>query len=283
MPRTKPSPDLNTASPTAIMIGGNLGGIGKSSQLTVLADSFRIAGKTLDLLQLDEQSKVSRMTGQPVVSINLAVFQNTREDEWAVQRAMRPIYDTIISMAQTGRCCAIETAGGMSAIAHDAFAIMDLVEETEELGIKIDAHILIVASEESLKQMLLETERHRSTFPGGRIIYVLNNRLGNVRTFIDEVADDLRLPILELLANNPHITMHRVAPPTMKLWEKLAVSPFRIAQWRIDGGYTRIMAETGLDRLEAKLFAGEIVGWAANIREQLVALYPMLETTDAQP
>lgn len=69
----------------------------------------------------------------------------------------------------------------------------------------------------------------------------------------------------------------------MKLWEKLAVSPFRIAEWRIDGGYARIMSETGLDRLEAKLFAGEIVGWAANIREQLIGLYPTLGTTDVQP
>ena len=283
MPKSKSSPDLHTVSPTAIMVGGNLGGIGKSSLLTVLADSFRIAGKPLDLLQLDEQSKVARMTGQPVTSVNLAVFQNTREDEWAVQRAMRPIYDTIIAMAQTGRCCAIETAGGMSAIAHDAFAVMDLVEETDELGIKIDAQILVVASEESLKQMVLETERHRRTFPGGRIVYVLNNRMGNVRAFIDEVADELRQPVLKLLYDSPHITMHRVAPPTMRLWEKLAVSPFRIAEWRIDGGYGRIMTETGLDRLEAKLFAGEIVGWAANIREQLIALYPALEPTDAQP
>jgi hypothetical protein len=282
MPRNKPRLDSSATSKIALMIGGNLGGIGKSSYLILLADTYRIAGQPLDLLQLDEQSKVERMTGQMVTSVNLAVFQNGREDEWAVQRAMRPIYDTIVSMAQTGRCCAIETAGGMSAITHDAFAVMDLVEETEELGIAVDAHILVVASEESLRQMLLETERHHQTFPGGRIVYVLNNRLGNVRTVIGEVADDLRQPVTKLLAEHPSITMRRVAPPTMKLWEKLAVSPFRIAQWRIDGGYGRIAAETGLDRLEAKLFAGEIVGWAAGVRQQLIELYPSLEMTDVQ-
>lgn len=285
MARTKSSFVSVTPSPIAISVGGNLGGIGKSTYLIVLNDSFRIVGTPLDLLQLDEQGKLARMTGQPVTSVDLAVFQNAKEDEWAVQRAMRPVYDTIIAMAQTGRCCAYETAGGMSSIAHDAFALMDIVEETEELGISIHAHILVVASEESLKQMLLETERHRRTFPGGHIVYVLNNRLGNVRAFIDEVSDELRHPVLALLAEAPSITMRRLAPPTMKLWEKLAVSPFRIAEWRVEGGYPRVMAETGLDRLEAKLFAGEIVGWAADIREQLIGLYPMLGTgtNDVQP
>lgn len=279
MAKAKPS-EPTTFLPTAMMIGGNIGGIGKSSFFINLADSFRIARQPLDLLQLDEQGKVARMTGQPVTSIDLAVLQNGRDDEWALQRALRPIYDTIVSMPETGRSCAIETAGGMSALAHDAFAIIDLAEETAELGIPVDAHILVVASEESLRQMILEAERHRRSFPGGRIIFVLNNRLGNVRRFIEEVSDDLSKPAAQLLIENTSIVMRRVAPPTMKLWEKLCVRPSRIAEWRVQGGYARVAAETGLDRLEAKLFAGEIVGWAASIREQLIALYPELEMAD---
>jgi hypothetical protein len=279
MAKAKP-PEPVTFLPTAMMIGGNIGGIGKSSFVVNLADSFRIAQQPLDLLQLDEQGKVARMTGQPVTSIDLAVLQNGRDDEWALQRALRPIYDTIVSMPETRRSCAIETAGGMSALAHDAFAIIDLAEETAELGIPVDAHILVVASEESLRQMILEAERHHRSFPGGRIIFVLNNRLGNVRRFIEEVSDDLSKPAAQLLIENTSIVMRRVAPPTMKLWEKLCVRPSRIAEWRVKGGYARVAAETGLDRLEAKLFAGEIVGWAASIREQLIALYPELEMAD---
>lgn len=270
-------PDRAAPLPVAMMIGGNLGGIGKSSFFVNLADSFHVARRPLDLLQLDEQSKVARMTGQPVTSIDLAVFQNARDDEWALQRAMRPIYDTIVSMPETGRSCAIETAGGMSALAHDAYAVIDLAEETAELGIPADAHILVVASEESIRQMVLEAQRHRRSFPGGRVIFVLNNRLGNVRRFIEEVSDELSKPAAKLLAENRSIVMRRVAPPTMKLWERLCVRPSRIAEWRVQGGYARVAMETGLDRLEAKLFAGEIVGWAASIREQLIALYPELE------
>lgn len=276
MPRSKPS--LPAPSfPVAMMIGGNLGGIGKSCHFINVVDCFQIARQPLDLLQLDEQGKVARMTGQPVASIDLAVFQNARDDEWALQRAMRPVYDTIVSMRETGRSCAIETAGGMSALAHDAYAVIDLAEETVELGIRVDAHILVVASEESLRQMLLEAERHRRSFPGGRLVFVLNNRLGGVRRFIEEVSDDLGRPAAKLLAENPTIVMRRVAPPSMKLWERLCVPASRIAQWRVEGGYARVAAETSLDRLEAKLFAGEIVGWAASIREQLIALYPELE------
>ena len=282
MPQKKLSEPI-TPSPIAIIVAGNVGGIGKSSYLINLSDCFAIASRPLDLLQVDGQDKVGRMTGQPVTSIDLAVFSSVREDEWAVQRAMRPLYDTIVAMPETGRSCAIEIGGSMSAMTYEALAVIDMAEETEELGIPVDCHIVVVSSDESLQQAILEVDRHRAAFPGGRIVFVLNNRLHDVRRFIEEdAADELRRPMLKLLAENPVITMRQVAKPTMKLWNKLAVRPSLVATWRVTGGYGLVAQRTGLDRFEAKLFAGEIVGWSGGLRHQLTGIYPMLEVPHAE-
>ncbi|ALN72285.1 hypothetical protein [Aureimonas sp. AU20] len=267
-------------SARAMMVRGGIGGIGKSSFLVNVADAFSIASVPLDLLQIDDQTKIERMTGQPVTTIDVAVFRRSREDGWALQRAIAPFYNVVVGMPATGRWCAIEIAGGLSAVADDAFLSIDMAEEIEELRIAVDAHIVVVASEESVRHAALEAQRHALCFPGSRLVFILNNRYGPVRSFLNDVSVDLGKPVLRLLEEHATIVVRRVQPESIRLWENLGIRPSQIARWRVEGGYEKVCAETGLDRLEARLFASEIVGWSADIREQLIAIYPVLGGSD---
>jgi hypothetical protein len=267
--------------PRALLIGGNIGGIGKTSYLALLAGAMTLAELPIDLLQLDDQAKLARLTGLPVTSLDIAIFRKGAEDSWAAQRALRPLYDAVAAMPETGRSVGFEIGGGASSVAHDGLRLIDLADEVEELGLTVDAHIVVVASEESVRQAVIEVARVRETLPRANVVLVLNNRYGSVKRFVEQTSPDIATPMAKLLDSHPSVTMGQVRPDVMRLWERLGVQPPQIVRWRMEGGYARVCAETGLDRFEARLFGGELVGWAELVRESLIALYPDLEKCDA--
>jgi hypothetical protein len=267
--------------PRAIIVGGNIGGIGKTSYLALLAGAMALASLNIDLLQLDEQEKLARLTGLPVTSLDVAVFRKAAGDSWAAQRALRPLYDALVAMPETGRSVGFEIGGGASAVAHDGLRLIDIADEVHELGLTVDAHVVVVASEESIRQAPVEVARVRETLPDANIVLVLNHRYGPVKKFLGQASPDVSAPMAKLLENHPCVTMGQVRPDVMRLWERLGVQPAQIVRWRIEGGYARVCAETGLDRFEARLFGGELVGWAELVREDLLALYPALEERHA--
>lgn len=260
----------------ALIVSAGLGGVGKSTYVAGLADTFEMAGVPLDILQIDEQTKLARMTGQPVTTIDLAVFHRAREDGWAAQQAVAPLFHALVDMPTTKRWFACEIGGAMSAITHDVLRLVDIAEEVTDLGLAIDTHVLVVATEESAKQAMREIERARETIPEGRIVLVCNGRHGSVRRFLESSDPSVAKPLLDIMQELPVVNMGRLDPRTIQIWERLCVRPSQLARWRVEGGYQKICAETGLDRLEAKLFAGEIVAWAYTIRQQLAAIYPVL-------
>jgi hypothetical protein len=274
----QPKQAFSTAWPRAMGFGGNLGGIGKTSYLALTVDAMSLAAIDVDLLQIDEQQKLARLTGQPVVSLDVAVFRKAVGDSWAAQKAIRPLYEAIVAMPQTARSVAWEIGGSTSAMTHDALRLVDIADEVEELGLTIDSHVLVVASEDSIRQAPIEVARMEETFPTVNTILVLNNRYGSVRGFLEQLPEDVAMPCARLLDRHPVVNMGLVRPDVMRLWERLGVRPSQIVRWRLEGGYARICAETGLDRFEARLFAGELIGWAEEVREALIQVYPALDS-----
>jgi hypothetical protein len=276
--RFDPLPDI---WPRIHSVVGNIGGIGKTSYLSVMTDALRLADLEVDLYQVDEQEKLARLTGLPVVNLDLAVAGKSIADSWAAQRAIKPLYDAIVAMPQTGRSVGFEIGGNASAVTHDALRLLDIADELAELKLTIDAHVVVVASEESIRQAPIEVARMTQTVPEANIVVVVNQRYGPVSTFIKQLPDDVAAPCARLLEARPTVTMRQVRPDVMRLWERVGVRPSQIVRWRLEGGYARVCAETNLDRFEARLFAGELVGWAELVREDLIKIYPRLEAADA--
>jgi hypothetical protein len=276
--RFEPLPDI---WPRILAVTGNIGGIGKTSYMSVLTEAMRLADLKVELFQVDEQEKLARLTGLPVTNLDLAVAGKSIVDSWAAQRAIRPLYDAIVAMPETGHSVAFEIGGNASGVTHDALRLLDIADEVAELKLNIDAHVVVVATEESVRQAPIEVARMIKTVPEANTIVVLNHRYGSVSAFLKQLPDDLAAPCARLVEELPTVTMRQVRPDVMRLWERLGVRPSQIVRWRLEGGYARVCTETGLDRFEARLFAGELVGWAELVREDLIRVYPRLEAVDA--
>jgi hypothetical protein len=274
----EPLPDI---WPRILAVTGNIGGIGKTTYLSVVTEALRLTDLEVELFQVDEQEKLARLTGLPVVNLDLAVAGKSVADSWAAQRAIKPLYDSIIAMPNSGHNVAFEIGGNASTVTHDALRLLDIADEVDELKLNIDAHVVVVASEESIRQAPIEAARMTKTVPDSNIVVVVNQRYGPVSAFIKQLPDDVAAPCARLLEERPTVTMRQVRPDVMRLWERLGVRPSQIVRWRLEGGYARVCAETRLDRFEARLFAGELVGWAELVREDLIRIYPRLEAVDA--
>ncbi|RYH64515.1 MAG: hypothetical protein EON54_06330, partial [Alcaligenaceae bacterium] len=85
------------APPLLIIVAGEKGGVGKSLTSLALADTFQLNELPLNVLQIDNQARLSQALGRHVTTIRIDA-KLVRRDPAAASRAYTPIYAAIEAM-----------------------------------------------------------------------------------------------------------------------------------------------------------------------------------------
>lgn len=104
MPR-KPAADmsveflLETASRLALFVMSEKGGVWKSALVSRIVPYLEAAGRTVGVVQVDQQKQLEKIFGDRVVSIAMPDADTLRKDDTADAIALIPLYDTLVDQS----------------------------------------------------------------------------------------------------------------------------------------------------------------------------------------
>jgi len=273
----------DSSSPTAVapvaeIVTADSGGVGKTTLAVQLATAHRLAGAPLDLYQLDAKDKLGAKTGLPVTSLTVAEAR-AESGDLSPADVIAPWYRAATSMPNSGRSVLLEVGGANAPLFHAGIADLDLQEDIETLGLAVVAFIVIVAGEESAKQMLKEIARFETNLPGAKVVIVRNQMRGCPLAATEYLDDELKRAFLAALESHASIRMPRVRPRSMAIYERLHVTPDTIVGWHVEN-YAEAIRQTGRPRDEAKIFVKDVAAWSGVVQDELLRVLPVLAGGD---
>jgi hypothetical protein len=269
-------PNLTTsASPIAVLITADDGGVGKTTLAVQIATAFKLAERALDLFQLDSKGKLAAKTGAAVTSLSVADQQGARGDDLNPADVIAPWYRSITAMDASSHSTLLEVGGANAALFHAGVAEIDVQEDIETLGIEFVAFVVTKAGEDSAVQTLREVKRLKTNLPGARIVVVRNEVMGCPVAATEYLEDRMKKAYRALIESHESIRLPRVRPRSMAMYERLHVTPDVVVSWHADG-YAEAIRRTGRPRDEAKIFVKDIAAWSGVVQEDLLRALPML-------
>lgn len=263
-----------TTSPVALIVTADDGGVGKTHFAVQLATSFHLAGRPLDLYQIDTKNKLAAKSGQAVTSLVVPERQNRGEDLVAAD-VIAPWYRSVTAMPETGRSNLLEVGGAMAAMFHSGIMDLDLAEDIDAMHLSVLAFVLCRAGEDSAVQLLRELGRLERNLPNGRCVIVLNEFLGNPVDAAQYLDPTLRKGLAAALKKYPAVRMPKMRARSMSTYERMRVLPSTVVGWHVDN-YAEAIRRTGRPRDEAKLFVKDVAEWCGLIQDQIDRVLPFL-------
>lgn len=267
--------EMPKVAPSVNVIDGDVGGVGKSTLGVLLSMAHELVELPLDVFELDEQGKLRRFLGDGVISLHGAALEKDRDGDRDLLRTFAPFHGALVSMAQTGRSSILEVGGALTGVWNSFMEEIDLDEDLVALGISMTIFMVMVASPESIHQVVTQIMKLRHILPSAAIIVVLNERDGDVRVAAADVSPRLRARLDKILAAYPTLTVPRLSTKSRRLYERLGVRPAEIVGWQA-GYYRDAISKTGMPLLEAKRFVKDVAAWAETVRAQMAELLPFL-------
>lgn len=251
------------------------GGVGKTTFAVQLVTAYALAGRPIDLYQMDTKAKLGAKTGRPVVSLSVADRHAEYADELAPGDVIAPWYRALTDKSPSRRSTLLEVGGANAALFHEGIIDFDLQEDIELLGLNIVVFVLVRSGEDAARQLLRELGRLQANLPGARVVIVRNEVSGcpvAAASFLDPA---LRKGLLTALRRYPSLRMPRVNPRTMLVYERLHVTPDVIVSWHGDD-YAEAMRRTGLPRDEAKKVVRHVAAWSGVVQDEIARILPAL-------
>lgn len=273
---TKEKTDLKSpASPIAIIVTADDGGVGKTTLAVQVATAFRLAGAGLDLYQMDSKGKLAAKTGLPVTALSVADRRDERSDELSPADVIAPWYRAVTAMNETNRSTLLEVGGANAALFHAGVSDIDLDEDIEALELEALAFVVTKAGEDSATQLVREVKCIEDNLPHAKIVIVRNDVLGCPIAAADYLDERMKKAFYGALKKHPSMRMPRVRARSMAIYERLHVTPDVVVSWHADN-YREAILRTGRPRDEAKIFVKDIAAWSGVVQEELLAVLPML-------
>lgn len=272
---------LSTTPPLFIAVDGDVGGVGKSTLCTIVAMAFGLVDAPIDAFELDEQAKLARFLGSANVRcLHGAKLDADADGDRDLVPIFAPLHQALVDMPQTGRSAILEVGGALTAIWNGFIRETDLEEDIAAIGVTMLTFLLLVASEESTRQVLSQIKELRQTMPSAKIVIVRNERDGCPVAESKELPPDLRKGLEQALKSYPSIRMPRLRQKSRRVYEKLGLPPTTIISWHREH-YREAVAHTGKSLLEAKRLVKDIASWSESIRSELVRVMPFLGEANA--
>lgn len=265
---------MSSASPVALIVTADDGGVGKTHFGVQLANAFHLYGKPLDLYQIDTKGKLAAKSGQEVISLAVPDRPN-RADELVAADVIAPWYRAVTAMPETARSSLLEVGGAMAGMFHAAITDLDLAEDIDALHLNAVVFVLCKAGEDSAAQLLRELGRLERNMPNAHPVIVANEFVGNPVTSAQYLDSGLRKAFGVALKKYAVIRMPKMRARSMAIYERMHVLPSTIVGWHVDN-YAEAIRRIGGQRDEAKLFVKDVAEWSGVILEEIERVLPML-------
>jgi len=267
-------------APLLMVVDGDVGGVGKSTLATLIAMSCSLVDVELDVFELDEQGKLARFLGNDnVVSLHGAILNADADGERDLVPVFAPLHRALIAMPATNRSALLEVGGALTGVWNGFIREADLEEDLVAVAIPLVVFLVLIASEESARQVLGQIKELRRTLPSAKLVIVRNERDGCPATEAKELPVDLRKALEQALKLYPTIRVPRLRLKSRRIYEKLGLPPSTIIAWHREH-YREAIARTGRPLLEAKRLVKDIAAWSESVRAELVGLLPFLGGDD---
>ena len=278
MSKSKPPSDpvpLAAAPPVACIIDGDVGGIGKSLLAILIAMCFALIEAPLRIFELDEQGKLKRFLGSHVESLHAGKLDADADGERDLLPVFAPFHDALTSMPQTGQSVLLEVGGALTELTNAFMAEIDVDQDITALELNVVIFLVVVATEESIGQVVGQIGRLREILPSAKIVIVRNERDGCPVAASTDMPERLAKEFAKALAAHPSIRMPRLRLKSRRLMEALGVSPATAINWRRDH-FAEAMTRTKKPLAEAKRFVNDVAAWSGTMHGELVRILPFL-------
>ena len=260
--------------PLAIIVDGNIGGVGKSTASIHINQAFQLSGLPLDAFEIDDQAKLARFIGTDrVTALNSQVRDPNGDHD--VAAIFAPVHSAFVAMPETGRSMQLDLGGSQTGLFNAFISEVDLEEDITTLNLTIIVCLVLVASEESTRQVLLQLKNLRRLLPSAKVVLILNERDGCPLLHSDALPPELAAALQKAASVYPTIRLPRLRNQSRRLFETLGLMPADIVSWHRDH-YAVAMRRTGLPLLFAKRFVKDIAAWSHDVHHQFSRIIPAL-------
>jgi hypothetical protein len=272
----KASFPVATAAPIAIHIDGDAGGVGKSLLGVTIAQAFGLVDYALQIFELDDQAKLARFLGSTsVTALHGASASRDAYGEQDTALKFEPYHNALVGMANGSPSVLLEIGGSLTGLANDFVREVDLEEDLGALGLTLIVFLVVVASEESVRQVLAQLATLRRILPSAKPIIVLNERNGSPLSSDSQLPTDLVEQLESACGSVATIRMPKIREKSQRLYESLGQPPAVIASWHADY-YAEATRRTGLRLFAAKRFVKDISAWSHVVNKELIRTLPFL-------
>jgi hypothetical protein len=284
MTKTKPSSEptsaLAAAPPIACIVDGDVGGVGKSLLAILIAMAFALIEAPLKVFELDEQGKLKRFLGPEVESLHAARLDADADGERDLLPVFSPFHEALTTMPQTQRSLLLEVGGALTELTNSFVVEVDVDQDISALGLTVIVFLVVVATEESVGQVLAQIETLRRILPSAQVVIVRNERDGCPAAASRDMPDNLAKGFAKALAGYPSIRLPRLRLKSRRIYETLGEAPATIISWRHEH-FREAMARTKKPLADAKRFVNDVAAWAGTIHSELVRILPFLGGNNA--
>jgi len=263
------------AQPVACIVDGDVGGVGKSMLSILIAMAFALIDLTLQVFELDEQGKLKRFIGPEVRSLHAARLDADADGERDLLPVFAPFHDALTTMPQTNASLLLEVGGALTELTNAFIAEVDVDQDISALGLNVVVFLVMVATEESVHQVVGQAATLQRILPSAQIVIVRNERDGCPVEASRDMPEALAKNLDRLLATYPSIRMPRLRLKSRRLFEMLGETPATIMSWRHEH-FRQAMTRTKKPLAEAKRFVNDVAAWSGTIHSELTRILPFL-------
>lgn len=256
-----------------ILVLSGKGGVGKTLLSLLLADLHDLNAIPLDVVQIDDQQRLSKTLGRDVATIDIALLRKARKDPNALTRAFAALYDLIAALPTSGRALLVDVGATQQHLLLDYAALTELDEDLREFGITPLIFVPVVTDPESIDQAHRQIKALERVLPSAKPCLILNERDGRFADLVpgSVAADHYQRQIAPLLDTVPHITMPRIEAGSWAHFERQHCRLIDAVGYDVPTA----MAVSGLSRPEAKLARGDVAAWFQVMETALAKILPL--------
>lgn len=268
---------LASAPSILLTVLSGKGGVGKTLLALAIADLFELNECPLNIVQIDDQTRLSDSLKQSVHTVDIAYLKRARKDPNALLTAFSKTYDFITGIPGGDASLLIDIGATQQHAFFDYSSLIELNDDLKEKSISGFGFVPVVAEPESIRQSVNQIARLRAVLPILQPVLVLNERDGSFaglnrfseagRLFLDELEP--------LMGSVKTLTMPRIEAGSWQLFERHNMRPIDV----IAADTSRLIELTGLSRPEAKVARGDVASWFDTVEQELRGVIPFFRST----
>ena len=256
--------------PRVFMVASGKGGTGGTTTSTLAVDFLELGGEQVEVVQVDNQDRLSRILGRDIASVRSDVLRESRRDPSAGLHAFRPLMDTVEKAAQSDTRVVVDIGGALAVYLLAFAALSDLDEDLREMGMPCTILVPALTEPESISQAARTLMRFREVLPSATTVLVENQRDGAFADLVTRSeAHNLYVnALLPAAEGSKIVTLPAVAGRSWALFERHFCRPLDVVRMSV----ADVMRLTELPRSEAKIARGDVAAWLSAIEHELLPI-----------